>query len=333
MSLDILTGTIENATSTMVTVEPATVQTVFTTDKALDPLIEKIARVVREHQPDVTTAKGRKEIASLAFRVAKTKTYLDELGKDLVTKYKEMPKKIDANRLDMRTRLDALRDEARKPLDVWEAEQVAVEAKRKADEEAAALALQIEHNHEFALLMDAEFNRKREEAKQAAEQAKRDHEEQIRREAEAKARREAEDRAQEERAANLRRELEAKLALERAEKEKVDAEIRAKEAEERRIREQKEAEEKAERERFEATEREEQARKEATEKERRRQEVEKLKEDLERKAREEDLEHRRTFNQEALEDLRKINIVSGDPTVSILTAIAKKQIRHISIAY
>ncbi|EES5368095.1 cell envelope biogenesis protein TolA, partial [Escherichia coli] len=34
--------------------------------------------------PDITTAKGRKEIAYLAYKVAQTKTYLDGLGKDLV---------------------------------------------------------------------------------------------------------------------------------------------------------------------------------------------------------------------------------------------------------
>ncbi|OCS62006.1 hypothetical protein BBZ50_02590 [Escherichia coli] len=48
--------------------------------------------------PDITTAKGRKEIASLAYKVAQTKTYLDGLGKDLVAELKEIPKLIDANR-------------------------------------------------------------------------------------------------------------------------------------------------------------------------------------------------------------------------------------------
>ncbi|EGT6367902.1 cell envelope biogenesis protein TolA, partial [Escherichia coli] len=48
--------------------------------------------------PDITTAKGRKEIAYLAYKVAQTKTYLDGLGKDLVAELKEIPKLIDANR-------------------------------------------------------------------------------------------------------------------------------------------------------------------------------------------------------------------------------------------
>lgn len=346
MNLEPLTGAVESAApGLLVTLESASVQTVFTTPQALDPLIEQITELIRSHVPDVTTAKGRKEIASLAFRVAKTKTYLDELGKDLVTKYKEMPKKIDANRLDMRTRLDALRDEARQPLDVWEAEQAAIEAKQKEEAAAAALALQVAHDYEFALLMDAEFDRTKEEAKRIAEQAQRDRENQIRHEAEERTRREAETRAKLEAEAFLRREIEAKLALERAEsakaeaevraeREKIEAEQRVRDAEARTIKEREDAQDRAEKERIASIEREEKARKEATELELRRQRVEKEQVEMDRAAREADRDHRKLFNRESLEDIRKALTESDtDPAVSILIAIAKSQIRHVSIAY
>lgn len=329
-----LTGTVENAPATMVTVEPATVQTVFTADKALDPLIAQIAQVVKAHKPDVSTAAGRKAIASLAFRVARTKTYLDGLGEDLVRGLKALPAKIDANRRAMRDQLDALRDEARKPLNDWEAEQERIKKEEEDKRAAEALALQVEHDHELALLLNSDIDRKREEAKLAAEQAQRDREEQIRKDAADRARLEAETRARMEQEASIRRELESKLALERAEREKAEAEQRARETEERRVREQHESEARAERERLAAAEREEQARQEAAKAERDRQAATQAKEEAERKAREEDREHRKMFNREALEDIRKALTESDtDPAVSILTAIAKGQVRHTSIAY
>ncbi|MGL4750998.1 MAG: hypothetical protein ACRCXB_01060, partial [Aeromonadaceae bacterium] len=71
--------------------------------------------------PDITTTKGRKEIASVAYAVAKTKTYLEGFGKELTDKYKEIPKRIDANRKVLRDTLDALKDEVRAPLTQYEA--------------------------------------------------------------------------------------------------------------------------------------------------------------------------------------------------------------------
>ena len=218
-----LTGTVEPEVKTLVTVEPSKVQTVFTSVGQLDPLIDAIAQHVREHQADVSTAKGRDAVRALAFKVARTKTYLDDLGKNLVAAMKELPKKVDANRLAMRTRLDALRDEARAPLDAWEAEQARLAAKVKAQEEAAALVLRIEGDHELALLMDAAFDRQAEDRKRQAEQARLDREEQIRKEAADRARLEAETRAKLEQEAAMRREMEAKLALERSERERAEA--------------------------------------------------------------------------------------------------------------
>lgn len=307
-----LTGTIEPAApALLVTVEPASVQTVFATAGQLDPLIAAVAEVVRAHTPDVSTAKGRAEIASLAFKVSKTKAYLDDLGKNLVAGLKELPKKIDANRLAMRTQLDALRDEARAPLDQWEAEQARIEAEQKAREAAAALALQVERDHELALLMNDQHDRQAEDRRRAAEQARIDREAQIRRE--------AEDRA---RAESQQRELDARLAAERAEMEKAEAENRARLAEER-----------AERERQEAQEREEQARIEATQAERRRQEAEAAKAKAEQEKRERDQEHRRTYNREAVADLISAAGLNEETGRAVVTAILSGKVRHVAISY
>ena len=48
--------------------------------------------------PDVTTKKGRDAIASIAHKVARSKTALDNIGKELVAELKDVPKKIDAER-------------------------------------------------------------------------------------------------------------------------------------------------------------------------------------------------------------------------------------------
>lgn len=94
---------------------------VFSAPSGLDPYIEQIRKEVMSHAPDTSTKKGRDHIASLAFKVRKSKTALDGMGKQLVDDLKDVPKKIDAERKRMRDAMDALANEVRKPLDAWEA--------------------------------------------------------------------------------------------------------------------------------------------------------------------------------------------------------------------
>jgi hypothetical protein len=94
---------------------------VYSKPGGLEPWLDKIRAEVSGHVPDLTTKKGREAIASLAFKVRKVKTALDGLGKEQVDRLKEIPKKIDAERLRMRTALDALAEEVRAPLTEWEA--------------------------------------------------------------------------------------------------------------------------------------------------------------------------------------------------------------------
>jgi len=75
--------------------------------------------------PDLTTEKGRKEIASMAFKVAKTKTAIDAAGKLLNEEARAKINLVDAARRDIRDKLDALKDEVRKPLTEWEAKEEA----------------------------------------------------------------------------------------------------------------------------------------------------------------------------------------------------------------
>ncbi len=108
----------------------------------LDPWLEKVRAEVTGHVPDLTTRKGREHIASLAFKVRKSKTALDALGKKLVDDLKDVPKRIDAERKRMRDMLDALADDVRRPLTEWEeAEEARVQGHKGAIEGIAALAV------------------------------------------------------------------------------------------------------------------------------------------------------------------------------------------------
>lgn len=106
----------------LVVIEKANAMTVFQSADQIEEILQKVEREVMSFVPDITTAKGRKEIASLAYKVAQTKTYLDGLGKDLVAELKEIPKLIDANRKTVRDRLDELKAKARQPLTDYEEE-------------------------------------------------------------------------------------------------------------------------------------------------------------------------------------------------------------------
>lgn len=86
----------------------------------LSGLIDRIEAEARSVAPDVSTKKGRDTIRTTAAKVAKTKTYLDGLGKDLTADLKRQTAAVDAERKAMRDRLDALKDEVRRPLTEWE---------------------------------------------------------------------------------------------------------------------------------------------------------------------------------------------------------------------
>lgn len=94
---------------------------VFSAPQGLDPYLAQIRAKIDGFTPDVSTKKGREAIASIAHNVARSKTALDSVGKDLVAELKAIPAKVDAERKRMRDLLDSWKDEVRKPLDEWQA--------------------------------------------------------------------------------------------------------------------------------------------------------------------------------------------------------------------
>lgn len=231
-------------TNQLLTIEPSRVYEVFTTPNGIVALLDQINTDALAIVPDLSTDKSRKAIASVAYKVSQTKSYLDGLGKEVTDKLKELPKTVDANRKHMRDTLDALREKVRQPLTDWEAEQVRLEEERKAKEaeilakeEAAKLVAEIEQCHELGLLMLADFDRQREDERKASEQARIEHERKIAEQAAERSRLEAEAKAkaiQEEADRKARESIESaerakQAAIEaaaKAEREKIAAEER-----------------------------------------------------------------------------------------------------------
>ncbi|WP_334368673.1 hypothetical protein [Escherichia coli] len=352
----------------LVVIEKQNSMAVFTTKEQLDPIIEAIEKEARSLVPDVSTRKGRDAIASMAHKVARSKTYIDNAGKDLVAELKALPKQIDESRRIVRERLDALKDEVRKPLTDWEnAESARKDAlqQRLADLRAIADVIDSVGNY----LPSVEIQQRIESAKAVAlddswhevaaeagvakdatiqqlEAAlivakQREHEaaelERLRKEAEEKARQEREENIRREAAEQARRDAEqkAKAELEAAARREAEEKARAELAERQRI----EAEQRAAREKQEAEERARREKEEAVAAERRRQEeaeAARLAEE-QRKAEEEarraaDKEHRRTVNRRVFADL----IAQGIPeefAQKALLAIAGGKVQDAHIKY
>lgn len=107
------------------------------TENGLDAILSRVESEVLSVLTDISTPAGRKEIASLAYKVAQTKTHLDDLGKDLVAEQKKKIASVDIERKRARDFLDALKDRVRKPLTDWE------EAEQKRIDESEAAILEI----------------------------------------------------------------------------------------------------------------------------------------------------------------------------------------------
>lgn len=317
----------------LVVIEKKNAMAVFTNNDQLDPLIEAIEKEARSLVPDVTTKKGRDAIASMAHKVARSKTYIDNAGKDLVAELKALPKQIDESRRVVRERLDALKDEVRRPLTEWEAEQERIKAEEAMNAlhaEALAmnedfdrrLAARIESDHEMALLMNDAFDREQADKAAEAERQRIAHEEEIKRLAAAAAAREVEQRAQREREEAAHREAVLKAQAEQAERDRIAAEQKA------------EADKQAavEAERRKAQEEADRIRREAEQREQARLAEEKRKAD-EQARREADVKHRKAVGTEIVKALLANTSLTRDQAIEVLTAVKDDRIPHTGISY
>lgn len=329
-------------------------------ENGLEKFLEQIRESVKE-VPDLSTAKGRARIASLAAQVSRSKTAVEKPGRDYLRHLKEAVKPAEAELRRFVSACDEMRDEVRRPLTEWEAEQERIKAEEamnamhvealemniKFDQEMAA---KFEADHEMALLMNDAFDREVAEKKAEAERQRIAHEEELKRQAAEQAKREAEEKAEREREEAARREAELKIKAEMAERDRLGAIKQAEEdkrlAEIRRqevIAEAKDREAAAlimaerekqaaiEAERRKAQEEADKVRREAEEKEAARLAEEKRIAD-EAAARAADVEHRRAINAAAVQSLIDQGIPE-DWAKACVVAIARGKVPATTINY
>ncbi|EPF5500569.1 hypothetical protein ACSS8S_004359, partial [Yersinia enterocolitica] len=183
----------ENTGLVVIDIKPESYPTLYVTN-GLDKYLNQIRQAVNE-VPDVTTAKGRARIASLAASASRSKTAIEKPGREYLRHLKEQPKIIEAELRRFVIECDEIRDETRRPLTEWEAEQDRLKQEAEAKKKAEQLAAEIEVAHEMALLMNDAFDRDAKEKAEEVERLRKAHEELIANEAADKAKREAEEKA------------------------------------------------------------------------------------------------------------------------------------------
>jgi len=123
------------------TIETLTPDYVFQRAGGVEDIVSKLEADVRAIPMDATTEKGRKHIKSVAHRVSRSKTLLDDMGKFVQADARKLVDSVNADRRLINARLDALRDEVRKPVDEYEArEEARVNAHKASIQEILVLA-------------------------------------------------------------------------------------------------------------------------------------------------------------------------------------------------
>lgn len=349
--------------SELITLEDKNILTLFSEKNGLDPVLDEIKKIANEFVPDLKNATTRKEIASMANKIAKSKTYLDGLGKELVSEWKEKSKKVDAERKRIRDELDALKEQVRKPLTDFELAEkerirkleenielinsfrlININEDSKSIEENLQMLI---NNHELDWENQGQLGEYKDQTKTAFLNAKEhlietlstrkkyENEqaelEALRKEKEVREKKEYEEKLKREAAEKAKREAEEKAQAEKIaqQREKELAEKRAIEAEERA--------KKLEQEKIEAEKRakleKEKAEKEAIERERKRIEAEQAEKERIERIRQENIEHQKRINNEAVLALMSELACEKDDAIKIVSAIAQGKITNIKVIY
>lgn len=289
----------------------------------LNGILQQVKQAATAEVFDTSTKAGIADCKSMAMKVAKTKTAIDAIGKDAVSDMKAQCKAIDSLRKTARDFLDELKAEVRKPVTELE------EAAKKREDSFISIINEIKM--QFVKIFDSE-----EEVRQAItlvnNLAKTDFEEfapdadlavnQALTHLEGQLAFHVEKAALAEQKAKLEEEQRA-AELERA---------KANAAEAARMQAEADAQRKVQ----EANEERERAIRQAQEAEQRakaQQEAKRQAEEDAKLAREADQAHRQACNREALEGLLNNTTLTEEQAKEVIIAIAKKQVKHISINY
>lgn len=329
------------------------------TQNGLEGFLEQIRKSVNE-VPDLSTAKGRARIASLAAQVSRSKTAVEKPGREYLKRLKELPKEVEAELRRFVTECDVIRDETRRPLTEWEqAEESRKNALQQRLNDLRALGdvigadgnylpsvdIQARISEAKSIALDDSWEEVAAEAgvakdatiqkleaafivaKQREDQAA--ELERLRVEAEEKARVEREEKLKREAAEAARLEAEQKAQAEReaAARRELELKIQAEQAERARV----EAEQRAEREKKEAAERAEREKQAAidTEKRRAQEEADRIRREAEAREAARIAEQQRIAAEEAARaaDVKHRKIVGNEIVTALLahTSINREQ--------
>lgn len=340
-------------------------------EKGGDPIVDAIKKEVLAVDRDISTIEGRKQVASLAHKVARSKTLLDEMGKTFAADLKKQTKVIDTERSRIWDALEALQKEVRQPLTEFEEK----EKKRIADHEADIVEINAAGNYTELNWnnLDIQFMQNRlaeivsdtvgwEEFENRAKLARDTAAKQIKSAIERRTKHDAEqaelERLRKAEAERIQKEREAKIQLEAAEtarkqaEEKAAAEAKAvaekAEAERRKIEQEKKAAEEREQDAIKAKKAaedkaiadakaaEEKAvrdRELAVQAERDRIEGEKRAEAEAMAKREANTKHRSKINNEALQGLVDAAGLTPEAAKAVVEAVVRGHVPHVSISY
>ncbi len=317
----------------------------------LDPYYQQIRNQVLSEVPDLTTKKGIARIKSLAAMVSSSKVAIEKPGREYLKQLKEMPKVIEAELRDWNQKMDALRDEVRKPVtELEENEKVRIAAldqrisaiqsfSGKVTNESPSAEIQLWVSELEAIAIDAtwdEYQDRAALAKEAAKvkleaflqnrltweaqqaeiaQLKAEQEEKDRLAREARIKEEAKLEAERE---FMRKQLELERQKREAEEAQAKAEQSAKDAKLKAEQDAKDAQQQLEQERKDAEERQRLAVQQAADQERQRQIDEQnriAQEEEQRKAeaaaKAANIEHQKLINNEILDDMQAYALSKG----------------------
>jgi len=339
-------------------------------EENLQKLFKQVEDEVKSEVADVETQDGRKRIKDLAAKISKSNKAIDEPIRNHLRVMKALPKVLELNARNSKSRFEKLREGVLEPLTKAQEFQnqqlewlVSVPVmctypnidsdqlkQHLADiETIGTCEIWPELKKKFKVAIEAAttsatvtLERVETAEKQAAELAelrkqqeeaeRKEHDRKVAAEAEEKAKREAEQKACKEREDIERRAVEAKQREEEAKQREIRAKHEAEQAEKRRIAEAEAAEKRAEQAKIDAENRAKAAAKKAAEDERKRIEEEEAEQKRLAEAREADKNHRIKINRAALVALVAGGLSEEDAKTAI-TLIAKRQVPNISIQY
>lgn len=334
---------------------------VFTGDNPImNDLVQQVkdetAKEIAKFKYDANTDEGRKGIISLAYKIIRSKTALDDMGKDFNSEMRDFISAVNVHRNYAKAELEPFAKEIRKPVTDLEEE----EERQEAALEARFLDLKEYNEHTNmslealkngleaieATVIDESWSYLEEKAQELKDDLiltfnQRIEQEETREKEQAeleqfrkdKAEREEKDRAEAAEKVRIKREQEIRDdAAQKATQEAEAAKEAAEQAEKRRIKDLADAKEKAEQDKIDAAERAEREKQEAVEAEQKRVEGVKKAEEAEQTKLANNKRHNHKIHTEAKEALIVAGL-SDQAATQAVTAIYKNMIPHISIRY